>query len=123
MNISKDTHPQRFLRVTHETNEHIGEEVEPFESPSADKLCAGVGGRHQHPGVYDGRKNTIQRVYGLEKKVGVFCILGGIEQVNEIVEGCSLCHSLKQELFEALNVFKVVILLGSNLALFSWRKR
>lgn len=79
-------YPQIFFRVTHETNEHVGEETEPFKDPGANDLCAGVGGRHQYPGVYYGGEHTIQGIYALEKQVGVLRTLGGVKKVNEVVQ-------------------------------------
>jgi len=81
-----ETHPKRFFRVVHETNEQVGEDVELFPDPSTNNLCASIRRRHQHPGVYDGRKNAIQRINALEKDVRIHRMRGGIKKVNEGVQ-------------------------------------
>ena len=80
-----NAHPEGFLRVVHETNEYVGEEIEPFPNPSANDLCPSIVGGDQHSGVYDRRKNAIESIYALEKDVGILSILCGIEKVNEKV--------------------------------------
>ena len=122
VSVLHNTHPKRFFRVAHETDEHVCIDVEPLPNPGTNDLFPSIGSGHQHFGIYDRREDTIESIDALEKDVRIPDALCDIKKVNERIQRCSLRHSLEQETFEMLYVRKVIMLLGSDLAFFSWRK-